>query len=229
MAGQNKGNKIIREVIFENLESLAEEISKMFGRNCEVVIHDLTNLDKSLIFVAGDVTKRTPGAPITDLIIKELRQKGNKLENMNSYKSITKDGRILKSSTIFFRDNENEIFACLCINFDITNFMNVTALIQEFTQVNAQLDEDDKHETFASNVHETIDSLVNTAVETIGIQPQMMQTDDKIEFVKILDEKGVFLIKGAVDYVALILGVSKFSVYNYLNKVRANSAVLKIT
>lgn len=227
MAGSKKNDQLVREVIIENLKSLAVTISEMFGRNCEVVVHDLTNLDKSLIFTAGDVTMRTPGAPITDLIVKELRKKGNNSENIVSYKSITKDGRVLKSSTAFFRDKDGIIFACLCINFDITSFMNVNALIQEFTQINTGFGNDDKQETFASNVHETIDSLVANAIEIIGIQPKMMQTDDKINFVKILEEKGVFLIKGAVDYVAIILGVSKFSVYNYLNKVRANNALLK--
>lgn len=227
MAGSKKNDQLVREVIIENLKSLAVTISEMFGRNCEVVVHDLTNLDKSLIFTAGDVTMRTPGAPITDLIVKELRKKGNNSENLVSYKSITKDGRVLKSSTAFVRDKDGIIFACLCINFDITSFMNVSALIQEFTQINTGFDNDDKQETFASNVHETIDSLVANAIEMIGIQPKMMQTEDKINFVKILEEKGVFLIKGAIDYVAIILGVSKFSVYNYLNKVRANNALLK--
>lgn len=229
MVVPSKSNQIVRKVIIDNLKSLAETISEMFGRNCEVVIHDLTKLENSLVYVAGDITSRTAGAPITDLIIEKMRQKGNDVENLTSYKSITKDGRVLKSSTTFVRDKDGEIFACLCVNFDITSFMNVSTLIQEFTQINFGVDDDDKTETFATNVHETIDSLVMNAVRNIGIQPKMMQTNDKVNFVKILDAKGVFLIKGAVDYVAIILGVSKFSVYNYLNKVRANNTLLKET
>ncbi|MGA8941105.1 MAG: helix-turn-helix domain-containing protein, partial [Thermoactinomyces sp.] len=51
--------------------------------------------------------------------------------------------------------------------------------------------------------------------------PSAMSVDEKVECVRLLEEKGAFLIKGATEYVAHALGVSKFTVYNYLQKVRA--------
>jgi len=44
---------------------------------------------------------------------------------------------------------------------------------------------------------------------------------------KILQRKGAFQIKGAVDQVAMLAGVSKYTVYNYLQKVRAAQAINK--
>ena len=38
---------------------------------------------------------------------------------------------------------------------------------------------------------------------------------------KILEQKGAFQIKGLVGQVALRLGVSNFTIYNYLKKIRA--------
>lgn len=48
-----------------------------------------------------------------------------------------------------------------------------------------------------------------------------MQKEHKLKIVEVLDEKGVFLIKGAVDDVANAIGVSRYSVYNYLDEIRA--------
>ena len=47
-----------------------------------------------------------------------------------------------------------------------------------------------------------------------------MQKEDKLRIVARLEEKGIFAIKNSVDYVAECLGVSNFTVYNYLKEVR---------
>ena len=44
------------------------------------------------------------------------------------------------------------------------------------------------------------------------------------EFLKLyLEEKGAFQVKGMVGQVALRLGVSNFTIYNYLKKIRATN------
>ena len=58
--------------ILNVLKQVADAVIKTFGRSCEVSVHDLSNLNKSLIYIAGNVTKREPGAPITDMALKAL-------------------------------------------------------------------------------------------------------------------------------------------------------------
>ncbi len=48
-----------------------------------------------------------------------------------------------------------------------------------------------------------------------------MSTDEKIRLVKILETKGAFQVRGVINQVALRLGVSNFTIYNYLKKIRA--------
>ncbi|HHW42650.1 transcriptional regulator [Desulfofundulus thermobenzoicus] len=214
----------IRETMLENLKSIARVVAETFGRNCEVAVHDLQNLEHSLVYLAGNVTKRQPGAPVTDLVVKVLRRKANRAEDLVNYKTITRDGRLLKSSTIFIRDDRGEIFAALCLNFDLTDLLNFHSLCSEFCQVGS-LQEDDQSETFAVTVQETIESLISQAIDIMGKQPVTMKTEDKVRLVGLLEEKGAFLIKGAVDYVAAVLGVSKFTVYNYLKRVRSTRSL----
>ncbi|MDW7740610.1 MAG: helix-turn-helix domain-containing protein [Bacillota bacterium] len=44
--------------------------------------------------------------------------------------------------------------------------------------------------------------------------------EDKIKIVSLLDDRGVFLVKGAVEQVAKDLVVSKYTIYNYLEEAR---------
>ena len=41
-----------------------------------------------------------------------------------------------------------------------------------------------------------------------------------VELVKFMDEKGVFLVKGAIDKVAAVMGVSRVTIYSYLDSAK---------
>ena len=47
-----------------------------------------------------------------------------------------------------------------------------------------------------------------------------LNKEEKVSIVNDLDGQGVFLIKGAIDYVAEILCVSRYTIYNYLDETR---------
>ena len=47
-----------------------------------------------------------------------------------------------------------------------------------------------------------------------------MQKEDKLAIVESLENKGIFDVKGSVEYVADRLGVTNFTIYNYLKEVR---------
>jgi predicted transcriptional regulator YheO len=209
-----------KELILDNLNRLADVIVRTFGRNCEVAVHDFGDLRHSLVHIAGSVTKRRPGAPITDLVVKAWRKEGNAVTDIANYQTNTKEGRILKSSTFFIRNKKGAVIGAVCINFDITDFLNSVALVENFVSTDT-LKELYISETFASSLNETIDSLIEQAVGEIGKQLPTMSKDERIRVVALLEEKGAFLIKGGVDHVALKMGVSKYTIYHYLRNVRA--------
>ncbi len=210
-----------RDSIFKTLEQLADTITATFGDNCEVVIHDLNNITASLSYITGNVTKRKIGAPATDTVIKELVEHGRAVQDKVGFKTITDDGRELKSSTSFIRDKDGEVIAAFCINFDVTDYLNAIQAMSQFAGIKKVKKTQKISEKFAFSIDHTIDSLFEGAVETIGKRPATMSMGEKIQLVKILEEKGVFQIKGVINQVALLLGVSNFTVYNYLKKIRA--------
>ncbi len=211
-----------KEFIFRTLKHLADALVNIFGRHCEVVIHDLTNLtdlSHSLIYVAGDVTHRKPGAPITDVVVKTLHEEGNAVKDQYNYRTTTKDGRILKSSNVYIRNSHGKVIGALCINFDITEFLNSISLLKSFARTEGD-NTGFKRETFASSASETIDSLLEQAISEMGKQPSAMSTAERMKFIELLENSGTFHIKGAVDYIARLMGVTKFTVYRYLQDIR---------
>ena len=182
---------------------------------------------KSLIYIVGNVTKREPGAPITDMALKALSKEGREIKNRYDYKTITNDGRELKSTTIFIRNSEGDPIAAFCINFDSTDYLNIIRSLEVFTKTGDSKQSNEFSETFALSINDTIDALFEQAVSEIGKQPPTMSTNEKMRVVKTLEREGTFKIKGAVNEVALKLGVSNYTVYNYLKKIRAAQAIDK--
>lgn len=213
---------LIHHNSFSNFKQLADAIVAMFGRSCEVAIHDLTDLRKSLVYISGDVTGRKIGAPATDLLIKAIGKKQSEIEDMYNYKTTTRDGRSVKSSTIFLRNDQDDVVAAFCINLDTTDFFNATQALSALLNHNTN----GRHiqETFASSTGETIEALFEQALIKIGKQPTSMTTDEKIQLTSLLEEQGVFRMKGAVNQVAELTGVSHFTIYNYLKKIRKTSS-----
>lgn len=210
--------------ILKNIIPVVESIAKTFGKNCEVVLYDFSNLQSSVIAVGnGNITGREVGNPIPESILKALR--ANKIENEVNFRSKGKDGKILKSTTVYFKDESGKPVGCLCINIDISEFILVKNTLQDFCELND--DEGINIESYGNNVNDVLENIVNTTIENYGKPVNFMSKEEKVNMVKLLDTKGTFLIRGAIDYVAKILCVSRYTIYNYLDEIRVGDDLTK--
>ena len=178
-----------KKAIFGILKQMADAMVKTLGRSCEIAVHDFSNLNKSLVHLVGDVTGRKQGAPITDLVVRSLHRDGKKIKDRYNYKTTAKGGRSIKSSTIFIRNSTGDVIGGFCTNIDTTDLLNAGQVLQQLVRTrtfNAQ----EPHETFAATIGETIEALFGQAVSTVGKQPATMSTEEKIEIVKVLENKG---------------------------------------
>ena len=69
---------------------------------------------------------------------------------------------------------------------------------------------------FTSNIDELLDEMIEDAVNMTGKDVNQLTKEEKVEVVKYLDDKGAFLIKKSAERVADFLGISRFTIYNYL-------------
>ena len=202
--------------ILKNYFAVADIIAGTFGNECEVVVHDLEQPDKSVIYVAnGHVTGRKTGQTFDHLVKYVLLSEQFKDDRVINYMFETTDGKRIRSSSSLIRDNDNNVVGMLCINYDITGYELMKKRLDAFLGVAVEekvVEEPDR------NVIEIIDSLILKIIGNSDVKE--LSRKRLIELVKFMDDKGIFLVKGAIDKVAELMGVSKVTIYSYLDEAK---------
>jgi predicted transcriptional regulator YheO len=210
------------------LGEIVGPLAEALGPDTEVLLHDLSRIPNSIVAIGGNVTGRTIGGPMTDLLLRRLRQ-GNS-HNLMRYRTQIRGQRTLRSSTIFVNDDSGRPVACLCLNTDVTGWLQAHELLGEFIgssdpaplpdPSSVRAEQGEAGENFVQTVEELTATTVRDAIESVGVPVDLMQKRHEADVVRQLDEVGLFLIRDAVDYVAEALGVSRYTIYNYLSDLR---------
>jgi predicted transcriptional regulator YheO len=78
-------------------------------------------------------------------------------------------------------------------------------------------------------VEDLLGHMIEGAIRSTGKFPNEFTREDKIAVISYLDARGAFLIRYSMEKVASLLCISKFSIYNYLNDMRAETIELEPT
>src|SRR5699024_2901322 len=97
-------------------------------------------------------TGRKVGDTGTNIGLEVLRGRGDNSDKHN-YVTQTKDGRILRSTTMYIRNSKNIPIGCICINFDITELMMAKNTINSLTETE---EETNVKEVFVNNVQDVL-------------------------------------------------------------------------
>jgi hypothetical protein len=68
-------------------------------------------------------------------------------------------------------------------------------------------------------LHGALERLIDSVETELGGRLPMLSRADKQRAVRLLDERGAFILRRAVEDVADAMGVSRITVYNYLNAI----------
>ena len=213
----------------------------MVGPHVEVVLHDLDQPERSVIHLFnGHVTGRKIGdsllgGPLNDKAFlaakRELSTRGAAQHSViTDYPTLAPDGRPLKSATVVFRDAEGIPFLALCMNADLAHAEQAMRWIGSF--LGATIDgpvASKKPPTAAPaapvprsahDLQTMIQVIVEEAVTRLGKPVDAMSRDEKLEVLRSMVHRGVLLLRGGVGHVARALGVTRYTVYNYLDLLR---------
>lgn len=212
---------MVEDSSLEMLVSTAHGIARQFGKDCEVCIHDLSvkDLEHTIIFIInGHVSGRKIGDGASKVVLETLEaiEKGDIIVDHLGYRTTTQDGRILKSSTVFLKDSTGKYRWVLGINYDVTALMNVDAALQSITTVESHDSNGDGQ--IPLNVNDLLDNLINQSVKWIGKPPALMNKEEKIQAIQFLRDAGAFLITKSGDKVSNFYGISKFTLYSYIDQ-----------
>jgi predicted transcriptional regulator YheO len=204
--------------IFDLLARLTKTLGELLGQSTEVVLHDLRQTNHSIVAIANEqVTGRKLGETLDSLGV-HLFQSHN-FEDMANYETRTKTGKVLRSCSVFVRDDDGTAIGALCVNQDVSHLLKLRDWLDQTLDtprpaLEARLED---------NVEDVLSQLIDDAIRSTGKSPTEFSREDKIAVISYLDARGAFLIRYSMEKVASLLGISKFSIYNYLNDMRAEA------
>lgn len=225
-------------------QRLLSMLENQFGSHCEIILHDLTkDYSKTVVDIRnGHITGRNIGDCGSNLGLEVLRGTVKDGDRYN-YVVYTKDGKILRSSTMFIKDDKNNVIGCLCINLDITETLKLEGFLKRYnsyeipdkpmgsipsspsvTQQLTMSASDSNQEVFANNISEVLEYLIDQADKIAAKPVEQLSREEKIEFVRFLDQKGAFLVTKSSEKVCEHLKISRFTLYNYLDLIRNESS-----
>lgn len=207
----------------ELLRQVAAGIAAQFGSNCEVAIHDLSrDPDRSIVFIAnGHVSGRKVGDGASNVVMEQLRTQDPEPKDHLCYLTKTPDGKILKSSTVYIRDRKGKVSAILAINYDISRLILMEEALHDLTSTGEEIPAEPERIT---NVSDLLDELIQQSVALVGKPAAVMNKEDKVKAIQFLSQNGAFLITKSGDKVAKYFGISKYTLYSYIdmNKQEGN-------
>ena len=193
-------------------------IAAHFGINCEVALHDLRKPQASLVAIAGQLTNRALGAPITNYVLNLLQQHANNVEENYYYHSFTKDQRKVKASTTFLRNQDGQVIGCICINYCIDMLYAAQETLTSLTDFGPAPDDEDEH--YGNDISDLVAHILESVLGRGGLILSQMDRSAKLRVVKELEQRGLFLVKGSVELVAARLGISKYTLYTYIDETK---------
>lgn len=217
-----------------NYVPLVEFLGSVLGSHCEVVLHDVSNIESSIVAIKNShVSSRKVGGSLTDLALQILKEKSYlEKDFLINYSGKTKDGKVVRSSTFFIKDESGNVAGMLCINMDVSTLVETRNHLEELIQgvsiaapggLNLEgkcLDAVVKPiEDLHTSIEDLTTSIIMKTLSEVEVPPDRMSPEEKMRVVQRLSEKGVFLIKGAVAEVAKHLKTSEATVYRYNSKI----------
>ena len=200
----------------ELLRQVAAGIAAQYGSDCEVAINDNSRDPYSTNdFIAnGHVSGRKEGDGASTVVMEQRRTNDPEPEDHLCYLTKTPDGKILKSSTVYIRDGRGQVAAILAINYDISRLLMVEDALRDLTSTGEPSQTEPEKIT---NVNDLLEELIQQSVALVGKPAALMNKDDKVRAIQFLSQNGAFLVTKSGDKVAKYFGISKYTLYSYID------------
>ena len=174
-----------------------------------MVVHDLSrHPDHSIVAIEnGHVSGRKVGDGASHVVIEQLQSQDSDPADHLAYLTRTPDGKTLKSSSIYIRNSRGKVSAILSINYDISKLLMVENAVSELISVQSPSQTEPEK---IVNISSLLDDLVGKPVA-------LMTKDDKVRAIRFLNDSGAFLVTKSGDKVAKYFGISKYTLYSYID------------
>jgi len=221
---------------------LVEFLGRMLGPDYEIVLHDISRKQPSVIAIAnGQISGRTIGAPLTNVAMQIIAERAYETQDWKlNYRGVSAKGRILRCSTLFIKDERGALVGLLCINFDDSHFRELSERVFALchpddyaarnisistmpccagTKDPADSGDSSEQEIFYNSIASATEAALSSLMNSSELPADRLTKEERLKIIQLLDQKGTFTLKGAVPVVAQKLSCSQASIYRYLSKI----------
>lgn len=211
---------------------IVDFLGHILGPDYEVALHELKDDSNEIIAIAGgDLTGRHLGSPLSNRTLEFVTSRLYETRDyVLRFQTLSASGRKLCSNTMFIKGKNDELAGLLCINFDVSRYEELSSRVMELcggaaclTDTEGLPIEDvplpDTATDYPKSITGATASIVTEVIASYPVAGNRLTQDEKMEIMDNLNRKGVFLLKGAVSYVAKELHSSEASIYRYLGKL----------
>jgi len=221
--------------LIRQYSALVTFLGNVLGPDYEIALHDLGRRQASIVAIAnGHISGREVGAPLTNLAMQMINERTYLTQDWKlNYRGVSASGRILRCSTMFIKDEHGSLTGLLCINFDDCRYRELSEKIfclchpDEYAEKNitvaaaplAQASPDDEQEAFYTSISAAAEDALLSVVKDGQVPTDRLTQSEKLQIIRLLDQRGIFMLKGAIPVVAERLTCSQASIYRYLSRI----------
>ena len=151
-------------------------LGEVLGENCEIVLHDITNLESSIVAIANNqISGRKVGGPATDFVLKLMQlRRENKVNYITNYMAKSYNGHKLRCSSFFIHDDKKEPIGVLCINYDLNAYIEARDMLDKMFFINAAMKDLEAPVKSPDNILDIAEVIKN------GVANKSEDADEKI-------------------------------------------------
>lgn len=196
-------------------------MSEFLGPDTELVLYDAKTMRTCYVINPLD-EDMVEGSEMRSLERSFLENKEYEKEDyIVNYRAISKQKNKLKSATLFLKEGDGRLAGILTINMNVDKLIELRDVLNII--VSGKGEDEKKPQQFYDSFEITVEGMVRNAIKAeadrYGVEPMRLSHQEKMELVRILDQRGIFLVKGAIAELASFLKTTETSIYRYLNKL----------
>jgi predicted transcriptional regulator YheO len=195
---------------------ICRALAKLLPDLVEVVLHDFES--NAIAHIENAFTPRKAGDPS----LLETANYAYELDvdkTIGPYKKSNPDGSKLKSVSSLIEDENGKPIGLLCINMRVEALELVMQLCEGLVKIDHG---DDAPIILHNDWRETSNTIIAEVLKERGVSVTQARREDRFAIVKRLHHSDIFSARGAANYVAEALGVSRAGFYQLLRAVRTS-------
>lgn len=202
-----------RDEAFEFLDRTARGIAEMFGSSCETLVHDMGVPSHPILSIYnGHVSGREVGSTMDILGIGLELDADSSVTDFVNLAATTPDGRQTKSSTFHMIGEDYNL--ALGINFDYTSLVYANRILVDLMSAEADL-----KTALWQGGDSALSDLFDECLAALGKPVDALGKADRLKLVAMMEQKNAFSYRKSVPFVSRRLGVSRYTVYKYLDEL----------